>query len=78
MTLRRRFLVAVCSAAIAIATVPASPAQAPAVATGPVPRAVCGPGSAPETGRQGRVPAVEIQSGRAMQGYTCNTAEVSH
>jgi hypothetical protein len=68
---------ALCATLMGMATVPA----APAVTTpdsGPVPRAVCGPGSNPETGAQGRVPAAEVESGRAQQGYTCNMAEVSH
>ncbi len=40
---------------------------------GPTPKADCGPGSNPETGTQGRVPKAEVDSGRALQGYTCNT-----
>ena len=39
----------------------------------PTPRADCGPGSRPETGVQGRVSRAEHESGRAAQGYTCNT-----
>lgn len=35
--------------------------------------ASCGPGSRPETGMQGRVSRDEHNSGRAAQGYTCNT-----
>jgi hypothetical protein len=37
-----------------------------------VPRAVCGPGSSPETGMQGQVPLADRQSGRSKQGYACN------
>ncbi|WP_209713785.1 hypothetical protein [Marmoricola sp. OAE513] len=44
----------------------------------PVPRAVCGPGSLPETDIQGRVPKADYTSGRVEQGYLCNTAEVAH
>lgn len=44
----------------------------------PTPRAECGPGSNPETGTQGRVPLAEVESGRAAQGYTCNTRMLSH
>lgn len=40
------------------------------------PKAVCGPGSRPETGMQGRVPRAEVDSGRAAMGYTCNTTMV--
>jgi len=43
-----------------------------------VPAADCGPGSLPETSIQGRVPEADYTSGRAAQGYTCNTAQVSH
>ena len=43
----------------------------------PTPRATCGPGSNPETGTQGRVPLAEVESGRAAQGYTCNTVALS-
>jgi hypothetical protein len=38
-----------------------------------VPRAECGPGSNPEPGMQGRVPADAVESGRADNGFTCNT-----
>lgn len=39
----------------------------------PTPAAKCGPGSLPETGIQGRVPAADYASGRAAKGYSCNT-----
>jgi hypothetical protein len=42
------------------------------------PKAVCGPGSRPETSIQGRVPAADYTSGRAAKGYTCNAVQVSH
>jgi hypothetical protein len=48
-------------------------AAAAAPSTAAVPKAHCGPGSHPETGLQGRVSLADIQSGRAAQGYTCNT-----
>jgi hypothetical protein len=53
----------------------ATAADEPSLVT---PKAVCGPGSNPETGRQGRVPKAEVTSGRAAKGYTCNTQLVSH
>ena len=64
----------------------ADPTGAGATATapvydGPVPRAVCGPGSNPESslpGQQGRVSAKDVRNGRAAQGYTCNTKLVGH
>ncbi len=37
-----------------------------------VPRANCGPGSLPETGLQGDVPAGDRETGRSTQGYRCN------
>jgi hypothetical protein len=43
-----------------------------------VPRAVCGPGSDPETGRQGRVPSSDHASGRTNRPYTCNTQLLGH
>src|SRR5437868_3614608 len=56
-------------------------ARAATGTTGPsmaaVPDATCGPGSLPET-EQGRAPAADFTSGRAAQGYRCNTSEVSH
>ena len=42
----------------------------------PTPKADCGPGSRPETGLQGRVSPEDHESGRAAQGFTCNTALV--
>ncbi len=47
------------------------------VPSAPVPVAECGPGSLPETSTQGRVPQADYDSGRVLQGYTCNTAEVA-
>ncbi|MFC4251083.1 LVIVD repeat-containing protein [Sinimarinibacterium flocculans] len=50
----------------------------PVVVDGPTPKAECGPGSKPETGMQGRVSREEHDSGRATEGYTCNTELVGH
>lgn len=41
-----------------------------------VPRADCGPGSLPETGMQGDVPAADRESGRSTLGYRCNITRV--
>jgi hypothetical protein len=44
---------------------------------GPVPKANCGPGSNPETGKlQGEVTIADRDSGRSSQGYTCNMEQV--
>ncbi len=51
------------------------PAEPPSVAT---PRAVCGPGSHPLDGVQGRVPASALQSPAGANGYTCNLTVVAH
>jgi hypothetical protein len=48
------------------------------VARDAVPAAECGPGSLPETSTQGRVPQADYDSGRVLQGYTCNTTQVAH
>lgn len=39
-------------------------------------RADCGPGSRPESGLQGDVPAVDRDSGRSAEGYDCNITRV--
>ncbi|GAC1329089.1 MAG: hypothetical protein NVSMB17_05140 [Candidatus Dormibacteria bacterium] len=48
------------------------------VSTAAVPRAVCGPGAKPETGRQGRISQADIDSGRAAQGFQCNFEVLGH
>jgi hypothetical protein len=50
-----------------------NPPTTPPTAGGPTPKAICGPGSRPETGLQGRVSRAEHESGRAAEGFTCNT-----
>lgn len=47
--------------------------SAPGAPTAPTPAGECGPGSRPETALQGQVPAADHASGRAAEGYTCNT-----
>lgn len=37
------------------------------------PQGICGPGSRPETGMQGRVSQADHDSGKASLGFTCNT-----
>lgn len=60
-------------AAAAAVTACGSSSEPADVAQGPTPKAVCGPGSRPETGLQGRVSREDHDSGRAAEGYTCNT-----
>jgi hypothetical protein len=57
-----------------------APMKSAAAAAEPpaTPRAHCGPGSRPETGRQGRVPLADYSNGRAAKGYYCNAEQVSH
>ena len=40
--------------------------------SGPVPRAVCGPGERPETGLQGVVTLEDCRSGAVYDGFKCN------
>ena len=59
------------SAALGVASASvAFPPEVPVIAT---PKATCGPGSRPETGLQGRVSPDDHASGRAADGFTCNT-----
>jgi hypothetical protein len=61
------------SAGLGLRAAGAAPAQAPEPPLLPTPAAECGPGSRPEPGIQGRVPLEDHESGRAAEGYTCNT-----
>jgi len=76
----RRFLAVVSSAALVVAGVIVGSTFGAEGASGPlsVPVATCGPGSLPETSTQGRVPAADYRSGRAKQGYRCNTVQAGH
>ena len=46
------------------------------VGTVSAPRADCGPGSSPEPGLQGDVPAEDRNSGRSAAGYRCNMTQI--
>ncbi|MCW2606344.1 MAG: hypothetical protein JWO60_1037 [Frankiales bacterium] len=65
----------------AVVALPAGSVTAAALAsgagTGAVPGARCGPGSRPETGLQGEVPAADRASGRSLQPSTCNLQQVA-
>ena len=56
------------SSGVASAQTPATPPATP--------KADCGPGSKPETGLQGRVSPEDHASGRAAQGFRCNTEKI--
>lgn len=43
----------------------------------PTPQGSCGPGSIPETGMQGRVPADAVAAGKVKDGFRCNIEVVS-
>ncbi|WP_051485374.1 LVIVD repeat-containing protein [Nocardioides sp. J54] len=73
---RRRLVVALAAATVLVGgTIAAAEDPTPPQ---PVPEASCGEGSRPETtDLQGRVPKADFTSGRALQGYTCNTVAVA-
>jgi hypothetical protein len=73
----RRLAVHLALIGLAATLVPlAMSAQAEVVEPAAPPQATCGPGSLPETGRQGRVPPADRESGRSAKGYTCNATPI--
>jgi hypothetical protein len=74
-SLRLRAIVVLCLTTVFVHP---SAVAAPETDPAPAPRAVCGPGSRPEPGRQGRVTQQDVESGRAAKGFTCNAELVSH
>src|SRR5262245_50664489 len=76
----RRLLVVLLAALVALGAWLVSGSSGAAVPDTPpaVPKAVCGPGSLPETSTQGRVPTSDYTSGRVKQGYLCNTQQTAH
>ncbi|MCX6396030.1 MAG: hypothetical protein NTV23_06050 [Propionibacteriales bacterium] len=75
--LRRLLLVAVLCLGLGASWSLSSASSAEDLGRVPVPVADCGPGSLPETSTQGRVPKEDFTSGRYLQGYLCNTADVA-
>ncbi|MCW2542758.1 MAG: hypothetical protein JWM40_310 [Frankiales bacterium] len=71
----RQLRVGLVLAVLALA-LPASPGRAATTEPAATPKAVCGPGSKPETGLQGRVPPADRLDGRAAKGYSCNATLV--
>jgi hypothetical protein len=78
MTRPRRLLRLAAALSLLALCLPGGSAGAAGIYAGPTPHLPCGPGSLPETGIQGRVPAAEVSNGRAAKGYRCNTTQVSH
>lgn len=74
---RPRLLLAAAAGTASLLLAALAPAAVPPAAAAPssdsVPRTECGPGSHPESDLQGRVSLADIQSGRAAEGYRCNT-----
>lgn len=66
----------VCVASAEPAAAPGSIHENPGVASTAASRAECGPGSMPETGLQGDVPAEDRNSGRSRDGYSCNMSQI--
>ncbi len=67
---------AACSSGSNSDSIPTTPPPTGEIPTTSTPKAVCGPGSMPETSYQGRVTQDDHDSGRAAQGFTCNTVLV--
>jgi hypothetical protein len=74
---RRGWTVAGVLATLLLVAAPPATHAGPPVFAGPVPGARCALGDLPER-TQGRVPASDVTSGRAVKGYRCNAALVAH
>src|SRR3954447_13068333 len=74
---RGRLLAAAVAAVTALVVTHSAVGAAPAPTPPALSDAACGPGSLPEA-TQGRAPSADYSSGRAAQGYTCNTEVVGH
>jgi len=81
--MRTRFLVAGLAAGVFVAAVVgcsagggSSSSNTPAPTATATPQGKCGIGSRPETGMQGRVTQEDHDSGRAAEGFSCNTVLV--
>jgi hypothetical protein len=73
--MKRRYAPLFVVLALAAALSPANAEIDPADDFRPTPGVACGPNDKPES-IQGRVPLADFQSGRAAQGYTCNSEKV--
>mgnify|MGYP006137817693 CR=1 FL=1 len=78
MTRPRTRIVAALAVFVGLVACSRSEAPDPVTPTGAAAssKAVCGPGSHPEIGLQGRVSGAEHESGRATEGYRCNVEVV--
>ena len=74
---RRTSSVLLLAGCLAVSAAALPSASAAVTAPPPTPRAVCGPGSIPETGIQGRVPAADVAAGKVRNGFRCNIEVVS-
>src|SRR3954447_2865065 len=74
---RRRLLAVAVAAVTALVVTRSAVSAAPAPTPPALSDAGCGAGSLPEA-TQGRAPSADYSSGRAAQGYTCNTEAVGH
>ncbi|MFB9834953.1 LVIVD repeat-containing protein [Actinoallomurus acaciae] len=69
---RGRPMAAVVVIAVSLLLLPAQASSADTAPDSGIAPAVCGPGSSPEDGVQGRIPLADRKSGRSAQGYHCN------
>jgi hypothetical protein len=77
MSFRLRLRIAAVLVALVSALPTARAAETP-VSEAAVPRARCGPGSAPELSMQGRLTTADYVQARSAGGITCNTKRIGH
>lgn len=76
--LRRLLLAGVAATTVVAGAVVTAGSSRAELSLGGVPEASCAAGDLRETAEQGRVPTADYESGRAAQGYRCNTVQVGH